>query len=100
MENNSNVLNPYSAQSYSKTLFINVYRILFGILAILGNGLILYTIARHPSVRRNLFNLLIGVLAFADFWTGICYCYSGKMIVITVFTCTNYSKCQIKLGRE
>jgi hypothetical protein len=63
-------VNAYAEQSFSQTLLLNVSRLLLGMCAMLGNGLILYTITRNQSIRRNLCNLLIGLLAFTDFVTG------------------------------
>lgn len=68
--NYSNNLHPYAAQSYSQTLLINILRIVFGIFAGSGNGFVLYVIITSPKIQKNLCNLLIGVLAFADFLTG------------------------------
>jgi hypothetical protein len=56
--------------AYLTNFVLGILILSFGFLAVIGNGFILVVIGRYKTLRSNLCNLLIGILAISDFLSG------------------------------
>uniref|UniRef100_A0A914XR09 G-protein coupled receptors family 1 profile domain-containing protein n=1 Tax=Plectus sambesii TaxID=2011161 RepID=A0A914XR09_9BILA len=74
-------------------LYTNIALFLLGIISVLGNGFILLVIGRYKKLRADLCNLLISILAIADFGSGLgCLDRGLGELIFVIFDYYEYTK--------